>query len=269
MERPDWAPEGIDTERFSAARVYDYMLGGSHNFAVDREFARQILEFMPDTALQAQANRAFLHRAVRYLAEAGARQFLDIGSGIPTRGNVHEIAQKIAPEARVVYVDVDPVAVAHSRQILADNDLATAIQQDLRRPDAILDHPEVRALLDPGQPIAVLLMALLHAIPDADEPHRIVARIRDRLAPGSYLAISHGTPESRPEELRRLAEASGRGGYSLTPRPRADVLRFFDGFELVEPGLVWAPEWRPEHVNEISDDPSHSNSLAGVGRKQP
>jgi S-adenosyl methyltransferase len=145
MERPQWVPEDIDIERPSAARFYDYLLGGSHNFAVDREVAHKAIAVKPDVALQMQANRAFLHRAVRFLVDAGIRQFLDIGSGIPTLGNVHEIAQQAAPEARVAYVDIDPVAVAHSRAILAGNDQATAIQEDLREVEGLLAHPDVRA----------------------------------------------------------------------------------------------------------------------------
>jgi SAM-dependent methyltransferase len=264
MELPEWVPEDIDTERFSMARVYDYLLGGSHNFAVDREYARRTLELSPDGALQAQANRAFLRRAVRYLAEAGIRQFLDIGSGIPTRGNVHEVVQKIAPDARVVYVDIDPVAVAHSRQILAGNERAAVIQEDLRHPDAILDHPDVRALLHPDQPTALLLIAILHAIPDADDPYRIVARLRDGLPPGSHLAISHGSMDNRPDLIARLAEIYDRGGYPVTPRSRTEVLRFFDGFELIEPGLVWAPQWRPD---DTQGNPADSSNLVGVGHK--
>src|SRR5256885_7961686 len=155
MGQPDWAPEGIDLSRPSVARAYDYTLGGAHNFAVDRDFARHLLAAVPDMRITARANRAFLHRAVRFLVEAGVRQFLDIGSGIPTVGNVHEIAQAAAPDARVAYVDIDPVAVAHSRQILAGNPGATPVPADLRRPDDNLGHPEGRALLDFDQPLAL------------------------------------------------------------------------------------------------------------------
>jgi SAM-dependent methyltransferase len=267
MDQPDWAPEAIDTERPTAARVYDYLLGGSHNFAADREMAHKAMIMMPDIVLQAQANRAFLSRAVSFLAEAGVRQFLDIGSGIPTRGNVHEVAQKTAPDSRVVYVDIDPIAVSHSRQILVDNDHATVIQEDLRNAEAILDHPETRKMLDFTQPVALLLVAVLHVIPDSDDPHAIVARLRDRLAPGSYLVIGHGTADSRPLEGKELEHLSRQTPTALSGRPLYEVERFFKGFTLVEPGVVWAPLWRPESPDEVPDNPADSSNYAGVGRK--
>jgi S-adenosyl methyltransferase len=267
MERPAWAPEGVDIDTPSQARTYDYLLGGSHNFAVDRELARRAIEVMPDVAVQAQANRAFLHRAVRYLVDAGVRQFLDVGSGIPTLGNVHEVAQRAAPDARVVYVDIDSVAVAHSRQILAGNPGAVAIQEDLRRPDAILDHPEVRALLRFDQPIALLLLAILHAIPDGADPQGIMERIRDGLPSGSYLAISHGTYDSLPDVSARLADLSKRTTSPMTPRGRAEIAAFFGDFEMVPPGLVWAPQWRPESPDDVGEHPERSSNYVGVGRK--
>lgn len=266
---PDWTAagvDGVDIDRPSAARVYDYLLGGNHNFAVDREFASKVVELLPDAPTQAQANRAFLHRAVRYLVDVGVRQFIDIGSGIPTLGNVHEIAQKAAPDARVAYVDIDPVAVAHSQSILAANDRATIIQEDLRHPQAIVAHPQVQALLDLSQPVGVLMVAILHAIPNADDPYGIVAQLRDLLAPGSYLAIAHGTDESRPNQIGELRTLSRQMTTQLTPRSRPEVERFFDGFELVEPGLVWAPLWRPE-AGRVPAQPELSGNYAGVGRK--
>jgi S-adenosyl methyltransferase len=267
MERPSWSPETVDIDRPSQARIYDYYLGGSHNFSIDREMARRSFEVMPDIAVQAQANRAFLHRAVRYLLDAGIRQFLDIGSGIPTLGNVHEVAQRYAPDARVVYVDIDPVAVAHSRQILDDTKGAVAIQEDLRNPDTILAHPELRGLLDFHQPIGLLLLAILHVIPDEDDPAGIVARLRDGLPSGSYLAVSHATDESLPELWVRLVELSRKTPIPITPRSRAEVEAFFAGFELVPPGLVWGPEWHPESPEDVGDDPGRSMNYVGVGRK--
>jgi hypothetical protein len=267
MERASWAPENVDIDRPSQARMYDYLLGGSHNFAVDRETARRSFEVMPDIAVQAQANRAFLHRAVRYLLDAGVRQFLDIGSGIPTLGNVHEVAQRYAPDARVVYVDLDPVAVAHSWQILDGTAGAVAIQEDLRRPDAILANPQARALLDFDQPIGLLLLAILHTIPDEGDPAGIVARLRDGLPSGSYLAVSHATHEHLPEVWLRLVELSKQTPTRLTPRGRAQVEAFFAGFELVPPGLVWAPQWHPESPEDMGDDPGRSSNYVGVGRK--
>lgn len=267
MDRPDWAPAGVDIDRPSAARMYDYLLGGSHNFAVDREWAHRGLAVMPDMAVMAQMNRAFLYRAVRYLLTAGVRQFLDIGSGVPTVGNVHEVAQRVDPQARVAYVDFEPVAVAHSRAILAGNPYATIVQEDLRRPGAILQHPQVRELLDFDQPVGLLLVAILHAIPDEDEPNQIIGRLRDALAPGSHLVIGHATADSLPEVWETFVQMSAGTDYPITPRSHVEVLQQFAGFELVEPGLVWVPSWRPEDPASVGDQPERSSIYAGVGRK--
>jgi SAM-dependent methyltransferase len=267
MGQPDWASERVDTSVPSLARAYDYALGGAHNFAVDRELFRAVEAAVPDIRLGARANRAFMHRAVRFMVDAGVRQFLDIGSGIPTVGNVHEIAQKLAPDARVVYVDIDPVAVEHSRLILAGNDRAAVIQEDLRRPRAILDHPDTRALLDLDQPVGLILAAILHVIPDQDDPHGIVALLRDALCPGSYLAISHATADSRPEEARAVERLTKQTTTPGTMRGRAEVMRFFTGFDLVEPGLVWTPLWRPDSPDDVGDHPERLSTYAGVGRK--
>jgi SAM-dependent methyltransferase len=267
VERPDWVGEGIDMDRPSAARAYDYLLGGNHNFAVDRELARQAMSAMPDVAEQAQANRAFLHRTVRYLTGQGVRQFLDLGSGIPTVGNVHEVAQAADPTARVVYVDIDPIAIEHAHRLLADNPGAIALRADLRRPEQYLDAPEVRDLFDFDQPVAVLMLAVLHAVPDRDDPEGVVARIRDALAPGSYLVLAHGTDESRPEESAELVRLSRRTPTTITPRPRARIGTFFDGFELVEPGLTWVSAWRPED-GETVESPERSANLGAVGVKR-
>ncbi len=264
--RPDWVPETIDVEQPSAARIYDYLLGGSHNFAADRDVARQAIAAMPDVPVQAHANRAFLRRAVQYLAEMGVRQFLDIGSGIPTLGNVHELARQAAPGARVVYVDLDPVAVAHSRAILAGTDRVTVIQEDLRHPTGILGHPDLKAVLDLDAPVAVLLVAILHVIPDGDDPYRIVSALRDALAPGSWLAIAHGTDDSRPAESEELRRLSQKTATPLTLRSRAEVQRFFAGWDLVEPGLVWAPQWHPDSPDDVGEHPELSSNLVGLGR---
>jgi SAM-dependent methyltransferase len=266
MDRPNWAPKGVDIDRPSAARVYDYLLGGSHNFAVDRESAHQLLAVMPDAGVGAQAIRAFQYRAMRYLLDSGVRQFLDIGAGVPTVGSVHEVAQRFDPQSRVVYVDIDPIAVAHSRAILAGNEHAAVIQEDLRRPDAILEHCDVRGQLDFSRPVAVLVVAILHAIPDTDDPHRIIGRLRDALAPGSHLLVSHPSFDGIPEVWQRFAQVAADGGYPITPRPRAEVERFFTGFELVEPGVVWVPQWRPEDPGDVGEQPERT-AYGGVGRK--
>ncbi|BCJ61098.1 SAM-dependent methyltransferase [Micromonospora endophytica] len=266
MQRPDWAPETIDVERPSVARMYDYYLGGSHNFAVDRAAAQTMMAAVPEAPLMAQANRAFLRRAVQYLTDVGIRQFLDIGSGIPTVGNVHEIAQRHTPDARVVYVDVDPVAVAHSREILAGTDGTTVVQEDLRHPERILAHPDVRATLDFSRPVAVLVVAVLHFVPDHDRPAELLRTLRAALAPGSHLVLSQASDDGRDDAERAEAEQVYRRTDSpLSVRSRAELTAFFDGFQLVEPGVVWVPQWRPE-TPEDAEDAERAVFLGGVGR---
>ncbi|WP_405430537.1 SAM-dependent methyltransferase [Micromonospora sp. NBC_00617] len=266
MQRPDWAPDTIDIERPSVARMYDYYLGGSHNFAADRAAAQAMVAAVPEAPLMAQANRAFLRRAVHHLAEAGVRQFLDIGSGIPTVGNVHEIAQRIDPESRVVYVDVDPVAVAHSREILAGNARAVVVQEDLRHPERILAHPDVRKLLDLSQPVAVMVVAVLHFVSDDDRPAELLATLRDALAPGSYLVLSQASDDGRSEDERAEAErVYRRTDNPLWIRNRAELTALFDGFELVDPGVVWVPQWRPD-TPESAEDAERAVFMGGVGR---
>jgi O-methyltransferase involved in polyketide biosynthesis len=267
-DQPDWVPPGIDTQRANAARVYDYWLGGSHNFLADQDVARAIAAVEPNVRMFAQANRAFLGRAVRCAAAAGIRQFLDIGSGIPTEGNVHEVAQRAAPGARVVYVDIDPVAIAHSKAILAGHPDATIVDADLREPEKILAHGGVRRLIDFGQPTALLLMVVLHFLTDAEDPWRVVATLRDALAPGSYLALGHATDEGSPVAVGAAKEMYNRSvATQVNVRSHAEILRFFDGFELVEPGLVYVPLWRPDSPADVPDEPGKFWCLAGVGHK--
>jgi hypothetical protein len=248
--------------------VYDYWLGGSHNFLADQDVARAIAAVEPAMPAIARANRAFLGRAVRFLAAAGIRQFLDVGSGIPTEGNVHETAQRAEPDARVAYADIDPVAVAHSEAILAGNQNAAVIQADLRDPEKILAHEAVRRLIDPGQPVGLLLMVVLHFIADADDPWRIVGTLRDALAPGSYLVLGHATHEGEPVVARATEQVYNRSvATGLHLRSRAEILRFFDGFELAEPGLVYVPLWRPDSPADLPDDPRRFQCLVGVARK--
>jgi SAM-dependent methyltransferase len=264
----DWVPPGVDTRRANIARVYDYWLGGDQNFQADQDLARQITAVEPTAREIATANRAFLGRAVRFVTGAGIRQFLDIGSGIPTQGNVHEAAQAADPAARVVYADLDPVVVAHSEAILAHNASAAAISADLRDPEAILADPTVRRLIDFGQPVAVLLVAVLHFLSDSEDPWRVVRTLRDRLAPGSYLVMSHAAADTRPEMARRIEKVYNRSvAGSWLFRSDAEIARFFDGFELVEPGLVPAHLWRPDPGTEPADPARLWAPLAGVGRK--
>lgn len=265
MDRPEWAPEGIDLSTPSVARIYDYWLGGAHNFAVDRAMSEKILSVVPHFRGAARANREFLFRAVRFMVDAGIRQFLDLGSGIPTVGNVHEIAQKIAPESRVMYVDIDPVAVAHSEQILTGNELAAAIQQDVRNPEAILDDQRTRSLLDFDLPIGLLMVAVLHYVPDADDPYAIVSRLRQALPPGSYLAMAHGTEDEQPAETEEAQRLTKQTRTPLRLRSRAEIVPLFAGLELVDPGVVWAPLWRPDEP-PADDHPERSVNYVGVGQ---
>jgi SAM-dependent methyltransferase len=263
-----WVPDGVDTKRANPARVYDYWLGGTHNFLADQDLARSMAAVEPNVRVIARANRAFIGRAVRFLAGAGIRQFLDIGSGIPTQGNVHEVAQQADPAARVVYADIDPVAIAHSKAILAGNPNAAVIDGDVRDPGQVVGHSVTRRLIDFSQPVGLLLVAVLHFLGDVDDPAGCVAALRDRLAPGSYLVLAHATNESRPD-VTKAAEKVYQGSVPSEgrTRSRAEIMALFAGFDLVEPGLVYLPQWRPDSPADVPDDPSRVWFLAGVGRK--
>ena len=268
MERPAWAPRSIDISVPSVSRMYDYYLGGSHNFEVDREAARRAMEFMPGLPKVMQANRAFMRRAVRYAADQGVSQFLDVGSGIPTFGNVHEVAQAARPGARVVYVDHDPVAVAHSQAVLEGNDDAGVVAADLRKPQEILRSPEVERLIDLNQPVALLLVAILHFVDDDDDPHGAVAELREALAPGSLLVLTHASYEGIPLPPERAGGAVDVYEDIRNPlimRSRDEIARFFEGYDMVEPGLVPMPLWRPDTEPEDGDRWARSG-FAGVGR---
>jgi S-adenosyl methyltransferase len=265
---PGWVPPGTDTSKANIARVYDWWLGGTHNFRADQDAARALIAVEPNMRAMAHANRAFLGRAVRFLAgEAGIRQFLDIGSGIPTERNVHQVAQEAAPGSRVLYADNDDVVVGHSKLMLDGNPDASVIQADLRDPASILDNPETRRLIDFTQPVGVLLVSVLHLVPDSDHPHEALAALRAELAPGSYLVIGHGCRDSRPERAAAVqAVYTSRVAASGALRDREQIARFFDGFTLVEPGLVWLPEWRPDSPDDVPDDPASFWALVGVAR---
>jgi O-methyltransferase involved in polyketide biosynthesis len=241
----DW-PQ-IDTSTAHAARVYDYWLGGSANFAVDRQAAEQAIAANPDIVAAVRANRAFLGRSVHYLAgTAGVRQFLDIGTGIPTEGNTHEVAQAADPQARVVYVDNDPIVLAHAHHLLKSTPEGTCryLSADLREPGQIL--AQAADTLDFGQPVAIMLVAVLQYVPDASDPPGIVARLLTAAAPGSYLALSH---PAKDVAAQRVAESmkryNERAAHQATPRTRAEVGRFFTGLDLIEPGVVQPSAWRP------------------------
>jgi SAM-dependent methyltransferase len=270
QQRPYWAPRDVDVNQPSISRIWDWFLDGSHNFAVDREVAAEMLARMPEGPRMAQASRAFLRRAVRMCVESGITQFLDIGSGIPTVGNVHEIAQRADPTCRVVYVDIDPVAVSHTRQILGNNERATVIRGDLRAPQEILASAELRRMLDFDQPIALFLIAVLHFVADEDDPVGIIRQFHDVLAPGSLLVIGHGSrnTEGMPRDhLHSAREMYERSVARVSLRSRVEVTGLFTGWDLIYPGVEWIPRWRPD--NPASDaEPSLPNAgYAGVARK--
>ncbi|MGW5640551.1 SAM-dependent methyltransferase [Streptomyces sp. NPDC003832] len=268
MERPAWAPRSIDISVPSVSRIYDYYLGGSHNFEVDREAARRAMDFMPGLPKISQANRAFMRRAVRYAAAEGVTQFLDIGSGIPTFGNVHEVARSASSEARVVYVDHDPVAVAHSQAVLEGDERTDVLAADLRKPREILASPQLERLIDPNRPVALLLVAILHFVEDADDPYAAVAELRDAFAPGSLLILTHASYEGIPLSAERAEGAMGVYKDIRNPlimRSRDEIARFFEGYDMVEPGLVPMPHWRSDTAPE-DEDPWAFSGFAGVGR---
>jgi S-adenosyl methyltransferase len=259
----------LDINRPNIARVYDFLLGGAHNFASDRMLAATIERTVPYVRDIVRLNRAFLGRAVNFMIDAGIRQFLDIGSGIPTVGNVHEIAQARDPECRVVYVDKESVAVTHSLQLLRDNDRATAIQADVRDPEDIVGRPETTALLDFDRPVGLLMLLLWHFVPDSDDPYGLLARYHGFLASGSCQAITHLTDDNKPKGVAEAVdEAVRRGIDDPTPRTHEQVVRMFTGFELVEPGVVGTAAWRPAGPVDVAPDPAAGTLIyAGVGRK--
>ncbi len=267
MDRPTWVPDTADADCPSMARVYDYLLGGSHNLAVDRQLAEQLLLVVPEMRNIMRANRSFLRRAVRFMVGEGVRQFLDIGSGIPTVGNVHEVAKLADPSARIAYVDNDPVAVAQSRAMLAGVEGTTAVQGDLRSPNAIVESADVRSVLDFDEPIGLLIVAVLHFVPDADNPSGALEQLRDALPSGSHLALSHATADSRPTDARQVAGLLERNVGTGAARSYEDVCRFFGDFTMVPPGLVWVTAWRPESPAEEDAHPERLAMYAGVGRK--
>jgi hypothetical protein len=264
----DWAVLGVDVSRPSAARVYDYLLGGMNNFAADRVVGDQIRQVVPEVRIGVEAQRAVLGRVVRYLtAEAGIRQFIDIGSGLPTAGNVHEIAQAVVPEARVAYVDNDSIVFTHMQSLLSGDDRTVAIDGDLRRPEKILADPALVGCLNLTQPVGLLLCGIMHLLTDEENPAGLVTQLWDALPSGSYVFIHHLIQADDPKAA--AAEAALRRGIgSGRLRPVEEVERLFDGLELVDPGVVPVPEWRPELGEPSSEDhPILALAVAGVGRK--
>lgn len=265
--QPVWIPPEVDPDRPSAARVYDYYLGGSHNFGADREMARRAMALWPGLPLIMQANRGFLRRAVQFLIGQGITQFLDLGSGIPTVGNVHEIAQAARPDARVVYVDIDPVAVAQSRALLAGDERTEVIHADLCDVAAVLGDPRTTGLLDLSAPVGVLMVAVLHFVPATADPAGVLGRYRAAIAPGSYLAMSHATGDGQPDQADPHTSLYQRTGTPMTMRSRTEIAAMLHGFEVVDPGIVFLPQWRPDPQAEPVEHPERFTGYAAVGHR--
>jgi S-adenosyl methyltransferase len=269
MQQSNWVPDEVLLDRPNVARMWDFFLGGGHNFAIDREAAEQAIKLYPDLPMVAQVTRGFLGRAVRYLLSQGVDQFLDVGAGIPTANSVHEIAQRVVPTARVAYIDIDPVAVAHSQAILQRVENTVAIRADARQPEEIISHPEVRRVLDFSRPIGVLAIAMLHFVPEDEEALRIVRVLRDGVVPGSHIAMTHATADA----VERARADQGEQLYQRTSaqlhfRTHDQVLGLLEGLELVDPGVVFIPRWRPETDHDLMlDQAERSANYAGIGRK--
>jgi SAM-dependent methyltransferase len=265
---------GIDTSVAHSARIYDWWLGGKDNFAADRELGQKIVDMVPMTPASTRANRAFLHRAAGMVAAAGVQQFLDLGAGLPTVENTHTVVQRIDPGNRVVYVDYDPIVLAHARALLEGIGPTTVIRADIRDPEAILNHRSVREVIDFTQPVCVLAVAVLHFFTEEQNPQAIVKRLYQEMAPGSYLVLSHITGDGTSEAEEVVAMMRRRMADPPTLRTHGEVLRFFDGFEVLDPGVVPVHLWRPEgeagtapEWRKPGDEDEPFWMYAGVARK--
>lgn len=262
---------GVHPERPNVARMYDYYLGGKDNYEADRAAADQVLTHAPQAPAIAQENRKFISRAITYLTARGIRQFIDLGSGLPTQENVHEVAQRATPHPRVVYADNDPVVLSHARALLVDDDQTTVIDADMRHPDEVLTHPDLLRMIDLSQPVALLFVSVLHCLTDADAPDQVVARFGEAVAPGSHLVISHITAGDQQPQAHAGAQVYRDLGATsnMVLRDYSAILSFFDGTELIEPGLVPLPRWRPEPAAGTpspSGDELPTWQLCGLGR---
>jgi S-adenosyl methyltransferase len=264
-----FTPAEIDTSRPHPARMYDYYLGGKDNYEVDREAAQQVIALLPDAVPSALANRAFMRRAVRFMVESGIRQIVDIGTGIPTAPSTHQVAQGVSRDVRVAYVDNDPIVATHAASHLLSAPGTGFFLADARDPGSILKHPTLSGLIDLDQPVGLMLAGVMHFVGDDEDPAGLVAAYRDALCAGSHLALSHVTADFHPPHTgsAQAGEVYRRSGATalVTPRPHSRVLDLFDGFELVEPGLVQAPLWRPGYPPPGSREVSHVGMYAGVG----
>ena len=273
MTEDERVPPGVDPAVPSPARMYDYYLGGAHNYQVDRDAGERIRALLPELSEAAWANRGFHQRAARRIAQQGVRQFIDIGSGLPTVGNTHQVVQKVHPRNRVVYVDHDPVVLAYATELLADNKDATLIQADLRDPDAVLGNPELRSLIDLSEPTGLLMTWVLHLVSDSSDPWGLVRRYLDALAPGSYLALSHASADVvPPRAVRNIEKEYERASEQVYFRPKADIERFFEGLELMspyegaKPAVTFVGLFDCEDPEAADDDSSHW-TYAAVGRR--
>jgi O-methyltransferase involved in polyketide biosynthesis len=261
-------PLKLDTSKPHPARTYDWFLGGKDNYPVDEELGRKMLALDPRTPVMAKVNRAFMHRATRWAAENGVRQFLDIGTGIPTEPNLHQVAQRIAPDARVVYCDNDPIVLAHAAALLRGTPEGATeyVQADVREPDTIVER--AKEVLDFSRPVALSLVALLHFVPDEDGAYELVDRLMSHLPSGSYLTVSHATPDFTPEKSKEAVETYRAGGINLALRSRDEVARFFRNLELVEPGVSLLVDWHPELGEPVpGQDDDVVPGYGAVGRK--
>jgi S-adenosyl methyltransferase len=268
MAEDEQVPPDIDIRTPNMARMYDYALGGKDNFAPDREAVQNLFRLAPENAYVPRANRQFLGKAVRFAAEQGIGQFIDLGAGLPSQGSTHEVARLVQPGARVVYVDSDPVVLTHARALLAGNDSGIAvIAEDIRHTGQILDHPDTKRLIDFSEPVAVLFVAVLHGIPDADDPAGIVAEFVRQAPPGSHVILSHLTREGHPADIvAKKEEVWAKSATPMAYRSRDEILRLFAGLDLVEPGLTTVTRWRQE-PRDAQLDAAGTWTLAGVGRK--
>ncbi|WP_339429191.1 SAM-dependent methyltransferase [Nocardia spumae] len=263
------SPVDLRQHQPHTARMYDYYLGGQDHYSADAQAAEQVVTIWPGVRTAAQQNRAFIHRVTRFLAEAGVRQFLDIGTGIPTEPNLHQVAQQVAPDSRVVYVDNDPIVLVHARALMVSSPQGRTnyVSADVTTPEKILDAPGLRDTLDLTRPVALSLNALMHFVPDEQDPYGIVTTLMDSLAPGSYLVMTHVTPDFDPAVIASVVDIYRGSGLPCQVRSREEFLRFFEGLELVDPGVQVPHCWRPDGVAPPKKMDAQVSAYAGVARK--
>jgi hypothetical protein len=271
MTDQGFSAEEIDTSRPHPARMYDYFLGGWDNYEADRTAATRVIEAIPEARVGARANRSFLHRAVRFVTSQGIDQIIDIGTGIPTSPNTHEVAREVSPDIRVAYVDNDPIVATHADARLANTPGTGFFLADVREPETIIGHPTMSDLIDFDRPVALLLVAVLHFATDKDDPARILTTLSGGLPRGSYLVLSHGTTDFHPDGMPQVSAEYAKSTASLSLRSHGEITSFFAGFDLVDPGVVQIPFWRPDGPDGAVPDPQLAPRIpgyAGVGRKR-